>query len=358
MIATAIPGRFPHYFGRATEFATPPDNGAVEQTAFGEILQQGGITFIHIRQLPAHDLEVFLVGVPSRIINGDIRNATFNQPPRDQAGLAEFGAAIAIAHFGFFLREIEYFRAVAQDHVVGHVLRLSGGDNLRVSRQILRERIQLMQQFAPLVLVLRGDARSNDTLNGERRLRGIATGGKGTEPRTQKAGLVKTALGFGENDVGRNQSFVPGVVALEQGSHRPGAGINHAAAGLPPSLHHVGGGFVTVVAMGHAADDGIFIRLLGGERQQFHDARAGHDGLNGLERAGVFRARVRLGIKGVKMRRPAPHPDLDDGLGTRVGGHGIGVKREVFGERQSAGRKQHAAHGFATADAGPKFFQS
>ena len=353
MIATAIPGRFPHHFGRATEFATPPDNGAVEQTAFGEILQQGGITFIHIRQLPAHDLEVFLVGVPAGIIDGDIRNAAFNQPPCDEAGLAEFGTAIAITHLGFFLREVEHFRAITENHVVSHVLGLGGRNDLRVGGQILRERVQLMQQFTPLVLVLRGDTRSDDALHGERRLRGVAASCKGPKPRTQKAGFIETALGFGENDVGRNQPFVTGIVASEQGRHGASAGINHAAAGLPPSLHHVGGGLVSVVAMGHAADDGIFVRLLGDERQEFQNARAGHDGLNGLERARVFRARVGLGIKGVKMRRPAPHPDLDDRLGTRVGGHGIGVKREVFGERQAAGRKQHAAHGFATAYPGP-----
>ena len=76
-----------------------------------------------------------------------------------------------------------------------------------------------------------------------------------------------------------------------------------------------------VIAVRHAADDGIFVGLFGQQRQQFADADPGNIGFNrAFERAAIIIARLRLGVERVQMRRAAPHPDLDDRLG--AGGAG------------------------------------
>ena len=108
----------------------------------------------------------------------------------------------------------------------------------------------------------------------KRGLAGIAAGGEGLVARAQEAGFGEAALRLGEHDVGRDQALVAGVVALEQRDHRADAGIDIAAAGHAAGLHHVGGGFVAVDAVGHAADEGILVGLLGQQRQEFADADA------------------------------------------------------------------------------------
>ena len=76
-----------------------------------------------------------------------------------------------------------------------------------------------------------------------------------------------------------------------------------------------------VDAVGHAADDGILVGLLGQQGQQLADADAVHVGGDRLvQRAAVVVAGLRLGVEGVEVRRAAPHPDLDDRLGLGLGG--------------------------------------
>ena len=67
--------------------------------------------------------------------------------------------------------------------------------------------------------------------------------------------------------VGARVGDLAGVGALEQRDDGPYSRINHLPAGLPPGLDHVGCGLVGGDAVGHAADQRIFVGLLCEEGQ-------------------------------------------------------------------------------------------
>ena len=173
-----------------------------------------------------------------------------------------------------------------------------------------------MQEFAAVFLALLGDARRDDSIHGKRRLRRIAARGKRLVTRPQKSSFVKPPLRFREHDIRRDQSLVTGVVALGQRHHGTHAREHGFPPRLPAGLHEVRRGLVAVVAMRHAADEGIFIRLLRQHGHQFADADAGNIGLQRRPQlTGVIHPRLRLGIERVDMRRPTPEPDLNHRLG-------------------------------------------
>ena len=90
---------------------------------------------------------------------------------------------------------------------------------------------------------------------------------------------------------------------------------------------------MSVVAVGHTPDDGVFIRLLRQQRQGGVDPDAIHIRADRfVKRAAVVVPRVRFWIERVDVRRAAPHPDLNHGLGGRWPGGG---KRR---EAQSVGK--------------------
>ena len=110
---------------------------------------------------------------------------------------------------------------------------------------------------------------------------------------------------------------------------------------------------MAVVAVGHAADDGILVSLFGQQRHQFADADAVHVGGNGLvKRAAVIVAGLRFGIEGVEMGRAAPHPNLDDRLGLGLGDRDIRQRPQcqVVTQHQAARSEEGAAHGFAAGN--------
>ncbi len=85
------------------------------------------------------------------------------------------------------------------------------------------ERVELVEQVAAVALPLVGDALGDDALDGEPGLCRIAAGGERLVAAAQKARLGKPPLQLGQHDVGRNQSVVSGVVALEERDHRADA---------------------------------------------------------------------------------------------------------------------------------------
>ncbi len=122
-----------------------------KQTVVGQILQQRGHAFVHFRHAAAHGLEILLVRVPAAfVVDGDVGNAAFDQPPRHQAGLPEGVAPVAVPQIVLLLRQIEDLAGVAQDQVVGLLFALGGGGQFGIARQDMRQRVQLVEQLAPL----------------------------------------------------------------------------------------------------------------------------------------------------------------------------------------------------------------
>src|ERR1035438_5809317 len=74
----------------------------------------------------------------------------------------------------------------------------------------------------------------------------------------------------------KGNAFV--VRALEQREHRADARVGQALAGRMRRLHKVSSRFMTVVPMGHAADEGILVCLLRQVGEQFADLDAVHVG--------------------------------------------------------------------------------
>ena len=96
-----------------------------------------------------------------------------------------------------------------------------------------------------------------------------------------------------------------------------------------------------VDAVGHAADDGVLVGLLGKQREQFAYADTVHIGRDGLvERPAVVVPGFGLRIKGVQMRRAAPHPNLDDRLGLRLFGRSLGPEGRLAEQCQACGAEE------------------
>ncbi len=171
---------------------------------------------------------------------------------------------------------------------------------------------------------------------------------------------------FGQHDIRRDQPAIARIVTLEERDHGAGREINHPAAGRPAGLNHVGGRLVGVDAVGHAADDGILVGLLGQERQHLANPDAGHIGLDRLgERAAVIVAGAWLRVERIEVGGAAPDPDLDDGLGFRLccrrgGAPGSGrgglcrvqaVRAQPVGQQQTCCAQERPLHRFTPGEA-------
>ena len=76
------------------------------------------------------------------VVDGDVGDAALDQPPRHQAGLAERVAAVAVAQVVLLLREVEDLAGIAEDQVVGLLLGVVEGGQLRVALQGVPERVR------------------------------------------------------------------------------------------------------------------------------------------------------------------------------------------------------------------------
>ena len=183
-----------------------------------------------------------------------------------------------------------------------------------------------MQIFAASALALIVDALRDHAFHGEAGLRRIAAGGERLVFRAQEAGLGEAALRLGEHDVGRDEPFVSGVVALEERDHRAHAGVDTS---WPPETRPV---CMVYDAVSCAFTPCVMLRMseylsacLASSGSSSRDANAFDVGLDGVvERPAIVVAGLGLGIEGVEVRRAAPHPNLDDGFGFAGGSEQAG----------------------------------
>ena len=109
---------------------------------------------------------------------------------------------------------------------------------------------------------------------------------------------------------------------------------------------------MAVVAMRHAADERVFIRVFRQFGQKLADTDAADVCLNRrIESTGVLAARLGLRIKGVDVAGAAPEPDLNDGLRLAFlgdgGGTWSGVNAKGLHEQKPGGAIDRAAQGLA-----------
>ena len=134
------------------------------------------------------------VGVPAAgIVDHDVGDAGLDQPPRDQAFLAEGVAAVAIPQVGLLLREVEDLLALAQDQLVGAGLRLAGGLQLGIAGKCPAHGVQAAEQVAAGPLAVVGDPPGDDALDLEPGGVRVAAGGERLVLRAQEALLGEPA---------------------------------------------------------------------------------------------------------------------------------------------------------------------
>ena len=93
---------------RPAEVAEPHDQRVVQQPAVVQVFQQGRVAAIEHRQLALlQALEVVLVRVPAAVGDGDELHARLDQPPGQQARLAERASAVALARAVGLLAQVE-----------------------------------------------------------------------------------------------------------------------------------------------------------------------------------------------------------------------------------------------------------
>ena len=231
MAPSAVPGGFPLDLRRAAKLAAPPDDGALQQAALGQILQQRRHAFVHFRQLPAHDLEVLLVRVPALVVDRDVGHAVFDQPPRHQAGLPERVAAVAVAQVVLLLRQIEHLAGVAEDQFVGLFLgfwpsAVSEASSFRACPKVS----SLWSRSRRSRCCCVGDALGDDALDGEPALGRIAAGGERFVARCPGSRPPRSAPAARSTRCRAESAAVAGVVALEQRDHGADAGKDLAPA--------------------------------------------------------------------------------------------------------------------------------
>ena len=182
----------------------------------------------------------------------------------------------------------------------------------------------------------------------------VAAGGKRLIQRSQETFFGKASLWLGQHHVGRDEPFVVG--AFEQREHGADARVGQTFTGGVPGLHQVGGGFMTVVAVGHAPDERILVGLLGQVGKQFAKLNPVHIGGDRLfQLTHVVVARVRLGVPGVNVRHATPQEDLDDRLGLGFGRGGFDTlsfqlrtpRSALRAQQQSSRAEQTEAQSFA-----------
>ena len=117
----------------------------------------------------------------------------------------------------------------------------------------MTHRVHLCEQVTACLLTVIGDAPGNDPFDLEARGIRIATRGKRLEGWAEEAFLREAALGLGQDNVGRDQPVVVG--AFEVLEHRSNTGVGQALPAGMTGLHQVGGGFVAIDAVGHAANE-------------------------------------------------------------------------------------------------------
>ena len=252
MIASAVPRRLPVYFRAASEFAAAPDQCAVEQSAGCQIFQECGQPPVEIRALQAHPRKVTFVRIPSAgIIDHDIRHTGFDQPAGNQTFLPEGVASVAVAQFVVFIGEVEHFFARSEDQFIGLIF----GDACIFQHgraHGLSKQIGFSEQFATGGLTFIADSFCDNSFDLKARVIGIPAGGERFIHRSEKAFFRKASLRLGQYHIGRNQSFVTGIFKV--GKNSADAGIGDFLLARVAGLHVVGGGFVTVDSVSHAAD--------------------------------------------------------------------------------------------------------
>ena len=256
-----------------------------------------------------------LVGIPAGVVERDIRNAVFDEPPCDEQRLPDCRSAVAVARLGGLEGKVEHLRGVALGDAASlRACRVKRRRQRGVRRSLRRTpRIYLGQHFkAPLRDLRRHARRRHNAVDYETRRVWLPAGDERRGIGAEEPDLAEAPFRARQNHVWRK---LPSIrAALRLGNHGPYRRAYLAPAGKPPRLHEIRRALVPVVPVGHGADYGIEVCALGELRPPFVYLHPWHIGGNSLQPAVEVSRRIRLRVECLKLAWAAPKPDFNDAL--------------------------------------------
>ena len=205
--------------------------------------------------------------VPAAEIHGDERNSVFDETAGHQARLAEVMTAVLVSQVVFLLRQVECLFRIAENQIIG--LLLEGVRALQHGALVFQTRQgvhALHQRAAFLHARFRHAGRRNEPLHAEFLGVGIAAAGKGAVIGPQKTFGRETPQRLGQRDIRRQVALIAGLFPCVR-HHGADRGVAQIGRGRGAGHHFIGGRLVSVVAVGHAANDAVLVGLLGQQRQ-------------------------------------------------------------------------------------------
>ena len=322
---------------RPPELAHPQHQRVVKQAALLEVFQKGRHRPVEGGQeVVAHPLPGALVRVPAFVgrqrrripVHGDQRHVRLDQPPGQQAALAEVVPAVGVADPRRLGGQVEgaagrrrLQKAIGALVVPRHVARFGEPADLFALGVECGLQAHALAQPAGRDL-----ARQRQRVDGEVRPRGVAVDQEAVVALAQKARTLPRHLAAvavvqdgRQGDVGGQLRWLPaeaGRGAADAGEI-VGRGVPQCAGGEMdvPRQHVVGAGPVIDAGVGHGAQDRVAVRHLRQPRQVFANADAGHARGDGTEEAADAVRGIGLKVKSFLLSRPTPHEELQAALG-------------------------------------------
>ncbi len=308
-----------------------------------------------------HDLEVAVVVVPAAVagvlLGLDVvapvdlheRHAVLDQPPAQQARLAEARPPVAVAQPFRLGPQLEHGRRARRQHAEGLVAVVVQGPRRPHLVGLTSRLVHGPQQPLAVGEAFGRQVRRQLQTGDAGAVGGVVDEAEGVVQAAQGAAaladdgllaLVQLAADDHEGRLFRARGADAGHHAAQRRARHAGQGHPVEADGPRPAAGQPeGAGHAVVVGAGlQRAQHGQPVGQAGGLREQLAEADAGDAGRDGGEGAAVLRRGVGLGVPGVELGGAAPQPQQQDRPGRPGHAGGGGAQPSQVAERQAQDR--------------------
>jgi len=146
------PRPLPSKLGLRPNSVVTATRGGVEEAARVEVGDEGGEGAVEFAAAIFHALGELLVHVPAAALDLDEADAVLDQPPREEAALAEFVPAILVARRGGLGAEVERLEVGALHERHRGVVEIAVRFHVFVAALFAEGRVELREQADALLL--------------------------------------------------------------------------------------------------------------------------------------------------------------------------------------------------------------